>query len=236
MMGVSRPVEHLGVLPPHHLAQPPYNQTGNSLGHMTPHQPTFQHYSQQQQQQMRHINNQSLDHTQLSGMGIPEGDPRSHLHPLMSHQYSQSYGGPMHRPMSSVPATMSHFGGMHASLQSKRSFDLSMMEHASSKVPVTLGDPYLSEHARQASHDSGLGYPYQGDQGMMEFEEGFDGSLHSLPHPGLQQEQGPPNHALMDALQAPGGEIEHQPQIDFGNDMLGDFPANQGMFGSNTWV
>ena len=247
MMGLPRG-DHMagGMVTPHNIlgAQPPYTPqqqttpTG-SLTHMAGHQPTFPHYSQH-----RHINNQSLDHTQLGGMGgIAEGgDPRSHLHPLMSHQYSQSYGGPVHRPMSSVPAPMGgHYPGMHVPLSSKRSYDLTMMEHGpGGKPPVTLGgDPYLSEHARQASHDSGLGYPYQGDQGMMEFDDTFDGGLHSLPpHPGMPQEQGgPPNHGLMDPLQGPpGGEVESHPQMDFGQDMLGDFPGNQGMFGSNTWV
>lgn len=144
----------------------------------------------------------------------------------------------MHRPMSSVPAAMNHYG-LHQQLQSKRSFDMTMMDHHGTKVPVTLqGDPYLNDHARQASHDSGLGYPYQSDQNLMDFEEGFEGGLHQLgSNPGLMQDQslhGQTNHGLMDPLHT--ADMDHHPQMEFGNEMLGDFAVNQSMFGSNTWV
>ena len=145
-----------------------------------------------------------------------------------------------------------HYGlNVHAQVQSKRSFDLTMMEHHNSKVPVTLqGDPLFSEHGRQASHDSGLGYPvtpYQGEQGVMEFEEGFEGGLHPMGHlPGgnqINQErnnvQGVTNHGLLDHLTAPSElGAEHQPQqMDFGGEMLGEFGShgNQ-IFGGGEWV
>ena len=235
MMGISRPIEHSGALPPHHLAQqPPYN-TGGPLNHH--HAASHQQMYSQFQQQMRQIN-QSLDHTHIMG-----ADDHRHLHPLISHQYPQQpqpYGAPMHRPMSSVPAPMNHFGALHQPLQSKRSFDLTMMDHHGTKVPVTLqGDPYLNDHARQASHDSGLGYPYQSDQNLMDFEEGFDGGLHQLgSNPGLVQDQTLPGqtaHGLMDPLHGTP-ELDHHHQMEFGSDMLGDFTANQNMFGNNTWV
>ena len=243
IMGISpRPVEHSGHLPPHNLSQPPYNPGGLGPHPHMGHQP-MAHYHPHQ---MRHINNQSLD------MTGSESDNR-HLHPLMSHQYSQSYGGPsMHRPMASHPASMSgHFGhghmGLHPQLQPKRSYDLAMMDHTGASVPVTLqSDPYLSEHARQASHDSGLGYPYQGDQGIMEFDEGFEGGLHTIApmgsNQGLRQDQnlqGPANHHnLMEHLQSTG-ELEHQAPMDFGNDMLGEFGGGHTnhLFGSSSaWV
>jgi hypothetical protein len=143
---------------------------------------------------------------------------------------------------------MGHYPNLHSQLQSKRSYDFSaaMMDPSGNPLkgpPVTLsGDPYLNEHARQASHDSGLGYPYQSEQNMMDFDEGFDGGLHTIPHmgsnPGLVPEHAPHggSHPILDQLQTTP-EIDHQhPQMDFCSDMLGDFTVSQNVFSTNTWV
>ena len=246
MMGISRPTEHTGTPPGFAQAfpQPSYNQ--GQLSHHQPPQIGHPHFtSQYHHHPMRHMsNNQSLDASHMPGMGGMEGDHRSHVHQLRPHHhYSQSYGGPMHHMIGH--GSVCHYGhGNHGQLQGKRSYDLTMMDP---KIPVGLhGDPYLSEHARQASHDSGLGYPvtpYQTDQNMMDFDEGYEAGLHTVGHVGTNQGvtqepniQGASNHSLLDQL--PGaGEMDQQQAMDFGSDML-DF-SNQGnnhLFGAGQWV
>lgn len=136
------------------------------------------------------------------------------LHMPAAHYHSQSYGGPMSRHVH--PGHMSHYHGLHPH-QSKRPFDSSLLEQ---KMPVGLhNDPYLSssEHVRQASHDSGLGYPitpYQSEQ-IMDYEEvDNNGSMHGnhMGSTGIQavgqlHPQAPPNRSIMEQLQGPSADL-----------------------------
>lgn len=188
--------------------------------------------------------------------GRPGADHRQlHSH----HQYSQSFSGHMHRHMASHPVHMSHYqhqmAGMHPQAQSKRGYDAPLMEQ---KMPVSLhGDPYLSssDHVRQASHDSGLGYPitpYQSEPGIMDFEE-MDGSLHgnhmgssgpsTLAHSvGQQHPHPPPNRSLIEQLQGPselGMEIENNFQPAPTGDILPELASQENHYpfpGGAAWV
>ena len=237
-IGMAPPTDHMG------MHRPAYPGGAEQLTHQQPHPHHMSHYPPAHYQ-MRHP--VSLDITPMPGMGGL--DMLSYQQrPHSAHQHSHSFAGHMHSHMTGG----GHYGamGMHSQLQAKRSFDISMMEQH--KVPVTLqGDPYLSEHGRQASHDSGLGYPvtpYQGDQGLMEYEEGFDNGLQSVNHMGgggasnhVNQERGgiqgvAVNHGLLDHLPGAGelGGDHHPQQMEFGGEMLGEF-GNHG-FPSGEWV
>ncbi len=247
-IGMTPPTDHahLG------LHQRPGYPGGDQLTHHQPHPPHLQNPPYSAHFPIRHpSNNHSLDITPIPGMGGI--DSMTHYHsqrPHSAHQHAYSFGGGhMHSHMGG-----SHYGmGIHGQLQSKRSFDITLMEHHANKVPVTLqGDPYLSEHGRQASHDSGLGYPvtpYQ-DHGMMDYEEGFDGNLQSMGHVGgasnqINQERNhvqggaAVNHGLLDHLPGTGelGGEQQQQQMEFGGEMLGEF-GNHGnqIFGTGEWV
>lgn len=248
---------------------------GDQLSHLQPHQPHHMppnlHYDSlhNNNYSMRHhVNNRSVDVTALSGMGgAMEGggmNPFHHRPQSANHQQSHSISGHMH---GHGGAGYFGMGPSHGQLHSKRSFDFTMaagggagMDHH--RIPVTLqGDPYLSEHGRQASHDSGLGYPvtpYQGEQGMLDYDEsGFDGGVPSMNGGGgpmgssnqLNQDQSVQgvgnNHVgagggLLDHLPPGsadlGGNDQQQP-MDFGGEMLGDFgnQPNQ-IFPTGEWV
>lgn len=250
--------------------RPMYPGTGgDQLSHLQPHphhMPPNHHFESPHYSMRHHANNRSVDVTALSGMGSMDvgnggGGGMNHYHhqrpQSASHQQSHSFAGHMHGGHMSGGGYFGMGGGAHGQLHSKRSFDFTMggMDHH--RIPVTLqGDPYLSEHGRQASHDSGLGYPvtpYQGEQGMLDYEEGFDGGVHNGGGGGgpmgssnqLNHEQNiqgvPNNHGLLDHIPPPssgelGGDNQQQP-MEFGGEMLGEFgnQPNQ-IFPTGEWV
>ena len=192
-----------GLPPPEHRAMVnPF--LGHPPAHVPSPQPMLNNSGAGYYQQMHHHMAQgSLD------ADAWRRDQRLHM-PAAHHQYSQSYGGPMSRHVH--PGHMSHYQhhGMHPH-HNKRPFDSSLLEQ---KMPVGLhGDPYLSssDHVRQASHDSGLGYPitpYQSEQ-IMDYEEVDNSSMHGNHIQGVGQlhPQVPPNRSIMEQLQGPTAEI-----------------------------
>ena len=121
-------------------------------------------------------------------------------------------------------------GTAHGPISAKRSYDFDQ------KLPVSLqGDPYLStsSHVRDASRDSGLGYPvtpYQ-DQSVMEIDDGFDGGQMGAPSQHVAQ-----GHALQQQ-QTP--MMQNPEEIDLlGNSsMLGDLNQESHLFSSGAaWV
>lgn len=188
-----------------------FAQSGNSLTHT--HLPGHYPYHN-----ARHLN-QSLDASNHHNV-IEEN----------AHHYSHSHSG--------HPSRLYH---PHPHLQLKRSFDL-VDPGNSNKVPVSLqGDPYLSEHARQASHDSGLGYPVTPFQGepMMDLDEGFDSSISSSVHHHSIET----NRVMLGSTLS--GEVEQHSTMDFdftqppvsGDGMLSDINNQTTHFyGGGAWV
>ena len=208
IMGIHRTSDlPISALPSHGS----FGQGGNSVTHT--HGNLSGNYSFHN---ARHLN-QSLDASNHHNL-IEEN----------AHHYSHSHSGPVNRL---------YHPSLHPHLQVKRSFDL-VEPGNSNKVPVSLqGDPYLNEHARQASHDSGLGYPvtpFQGEPSIMDLEEGYDNSIPT----GVHHHSIETNRVMLGG--ALSGEMDHHSTMDFDFSqppVSGDGMLDQThFFGGGAWV